>query len=112
MSEAALIADILISLGARTDCCVWRMNTGVYRDPRSERRIRVGLNGAADISGIGPGGRRLEIEAKTARGRQSDRQRRFQAMIEKHGGVYRIARSVADAHAAVDACYQGGGPKE
>lgn len=64
--------------------------------------MRFGTPGQADISGIlAPSGRRIEIECKSATGRQSEQQRRFQAMIEKHGGLYVLARSTADVAAVL-----------
>lgn len=104
MSETDLTAQILISLSARGDCRVWRQNSGVFRAPRSERRIRSVPKGAADISGIGPGGRRLELETKVKH-KQSPEQLAWEKMITRYGGVYRIVKSLEDAHAAVDECY-------
>jgi hypothetical protein len=57
----------------------------------------------ADISGILHDGRRLEIECKSATGRQSPEQASFQAMIERFGGVYILARSAQDAVAQLQA---------
>jgi len=82
---------------ARTDVFAWRQNTGVSR-----RHIRFGRNGAADITGILRGGRRLEIETKTATGKQSDAQVEFQAEIERMGGLYILARSVEDVATALE----------
>lgn len=81
------------------------MNTGAAEMAGSW--IRFGLPGQADISGILCNGRRLEIEAKAERGRQSQAQRLFQAMIEKYGGLYVLARSVEDAMHAVDDALRG-----
>lgn len=69
----------------------------------SARPVQYGINGAADLSGILPSGRRLEIEVKSATGRQSTDQGRYQRMIEKFGGVYCLARSVDDVTEAVAA---------
>jgi hypothetical protein len=56
------------------------------------------LPGEADIDGIvGPHGRRLAIEVKAGRDKQSEAQRSFQKMIESHGGIYIIARDVEGA---------------
>lgn len=41
-------------------------------------------------------GRVVHIEVKTPKGRQSDRQKRFQQNLEAAGGEYILARSVAD----------------
>lgn len=42
------------------------------------------------------GGRVLFIELKTARGRQSEHQKKFQADLEAHGGEYILCRGVDD----------------
>ena len=63
--------------------------------------MRFGVPGQADISGILSDGRRLEIECKTSTGRQSAKQRAWQRMIEKYGGVYILARSVEDVSACL-----------
>ena len=59
--------------------------------------ISFGVTGQADISGIiAPEGRRLEIEIKTGKGKQSEAQLRYQAMIKRSGGVYVLVRSLED----------------
>jgi hypothetical protein len=68
----------------------WRQNTG------GRGRLRWGTPGCGDITGILPGGRRLEIECKTDAGTQSGAQRAFQAIIEQHGGRYVVARTIED----------------
>lgn len=84
---------------------LWRANVGVARigGPRSAggRIVRFGLPGQADLTGILPGGVRLEIEAKGAAGRQTEEQHAFQRMIERFGGVYVLARSVEDVWQAI-----------
>jgi hypothetical protein len=98
-AHSALLAEILLRLGCRTDCRVWKINTGGAKV--GSRFVRFGLPGAADISGILAGGRRLEIEVKTGTGRPSEAQRRFGDMIAGMGGLYVLARSVQDAIDAV-----------
>ena len=56
----------------------------------------LGVAGQADLTGILPDGRRLEIEVKSDGGRQTEDQRNFQWMIERFGGVYVLARSLDD----------------
>ena len=94
--ESTIQSRILLALGSRPGIRVWRNNTGALRDSNG-RVIRFGLKGSADILGIlAPHGRMLAIECKTETGRQSEQQKRFQEMVEKHGGVYVLARSVDD----------------
>jgi len=51
--------------------------------------------GIADLYAL-KDGQHVWIEVKTARGKQSYYQKRFQQDIEKHGGTYILARSVSD----------------
>lgn len=92
---------ILREFGTRSDMRVWRMNTGAAN--YSGTRVSFGVPGQADISGILPDGRRLEIEVKSATGRQSADQENYQRMIERFNGLYVLARSVQDVHAALRA---------
>lgn len=79
----------------------WRQNTGaavtVYKGKRSFTRF--GLPGSADISGLRDG-RRIEIEVKAPKGRQTIYQEQFQKMIEENGGLYVLARSLEDVQKA------------
>lgn len=100
-AETKLVGDILRTFGSLPGLRLWRANTGAARD-RTGRVIRFGVVGQADISGVlAPHGRRVEIECKTATGRQTEQQARFQAMIEQHGGIYILARSVDDVRLAL-----------
>lgn len=105
MKEKAVQNAILREFGTRRDMRLWRANVGVARigGPRSAggRIVRFGIPGQADLTGILPGGVRLEIEVKGPTGRQSEDQRNFQRMIERFGGVYVLARSVDDVWRAV-----------
>lgn len=101
MTEAELMNQILLAFGARPDLKIWRSNVLVARD-RTGRVVRAGIKGQADISGIlAPQGRRVEIEVKTATGRQRPEQKNWQAMIEAMGGIYVVARSVEDVERAL-----------
>jgi len=94
--EQALIAQILLKVGSRPNCRLWRQSTGLALSPDGKRPISFGLKGSADISGILADGRRIEIEVKTSNTKQSAAQVSFQRMIQKMGGVYVVARSVDD----------------
>jgi hypothetical protein len=61
--------------------------------------------GQADLSGILGDGRRLEVELKTATGKQADQQRKYQAMITERRGVYILARSADEAEKKVREVY-------
>ena len=58
------------------------------------RMMQAGMEGQADLSGIMPDGRRLEVETKTPRDKMSDKQIAFRRMIMSRGGVYIIARDL------------------
>ena len=79
---------------------LWRANVGVARIGR--RVVRFGLVGQADLTGILPGGRRLEIEVKLPGRYLTDDQKLFQRMIERCGGVYVLARSAQDVWSAIE----------
>lgn len=99
MTESSLIRAILERFGSLPGYRLWRSNSGVAYSP-SGRAVRFGWPGQADITGIGPGGRRIEIEVKV-RGKQSEQQQKFAEMIRKMGGVYILARSAEDVEAVL-----------
>jgi hypothetical protein len=108
VTEQQIQQAILLELGSRADVRVWRQNSGmaVPLSDKSGRPVRYGVNGCADISGmvtIDGLGVRLEVEVKSATGRQSPDQKRFEAMIRSRGGVYILARSVDEAVAMLEA---------
>lgn len=72
----------------------WRQNTGTAWI--GDQPVTFGRPGAGDITGILPDGRRLEVECKSPTGIQSEKQKKFQATIERNNGVYILARSVED----------------
>lgn len=93
-SEKALQNDILRAFGTLPRLRLWRANCGVARI--GTRVIRFGISGQADLTGILPDGRRLEIEVKSPTGQQTPEQVVFQNMIEKFHGIYILARSTND----------------
>lgn len=94
MSEAQVLREIMAYLATRHDVFAFRSNTGVAQ--KKARFVRFGLKGQADITGvIAPTGRFLAIEAKNEAGRQTADQKKFQRAVEKYGGLYILARSVA-----------------
>ncbi len=99
-TEKSIQNAILREFGTRTDMRVWRQNTGVAR--MGARVVRFGIPGQADLTGVLPGGMRLEIECKTADGRLSIEQQNFRAMVTRFGGVYVVARSVSDVRRVIN----------
>ena len=55
----------------------------------------TGTNGTADISAT-VAGRSIKIEIKIGKDRQSDVQRKYQADVERSGGVYLIVKTLDD----------------
>lgn len=89
MKHNHLVNLIKISMGLiYPNVRIWDAATGVYRSYDGSRVIRVGIDGQADITGILPDGRRLEIEAKTKDDKQRESQKNFQKMIEERNGIY------------------------
>lgn len=98
-TETQLLHAILREFATRPGLRLWRNNTGATRI--GPRVISYGLKGSADISGIRAGGQRIEIECKSQTGKPTPEQVAFGAMIAKFGGLYILARSVADVEAAL-----------
>lgn len=96
MTEAQVQQSILERIGAAPGVRVFRMNSGTARNPRTGQVVRFGVPGMADLLVLVQD-RYAWIEVKSARGRQSPEQVRFQRAIEAIGGVYAIARSADDA---------------
>lgn len=94
--EAMLQKIVLAHINQIPGVEVWRMNTGGAYVRGTW--VSFGREGQADLAGLmAPSGRRLEIELKAKTGRQRDAQRTYQAMIERHGGLYILARTLREA---------------
>jgi hypothetical protein len=91
--EAPVLRGCLRWLHAR-GVFAWRNNTGTTWI--NGQPVSFGYPGSADILGIAPDGRFLAIECKSATGKQSEKQRAFQAKIEANHGVYLLVRSVEE----------------
>lgn len=126
---------ILLRFGALPDLRIWRQNTGQAWQPLTPaareafRRLRetmpggfrpvmYGTKGAADIQGIlAVSGRRdvtdeaigrfLAVEVKSERGRLSEDQERWGAMVKSQGGIYVVAKNEDDVGRALDAAREG-----
>lgn len=97
---AVLSAKILAEHGSHPDLRLWR-NASAYarvgNDPENPVHIRTGLvKGAADLIGIGPGGRFWAVEVKAGGDTVKKRQRTFLKVVRELGGVAEVARSVED----------------
>lgn len=99
--ESYLMDRVLDELRRFPGVKAWRQNTGVYRSLDGKRVVRVSVKGAADLTGILPDGRRLEVEVKVPEGELRPEQVEFGKMIADSGGVYIIARAPGEATAAL-----------
>ena len=100
MNEITIQAEILLAIGRMPGAIFWRNQTGALPS-RTGRVVRFGLVGSPDIIGC-VRGRFVGIEVKTATGKQRDAQVNFQRAFERSGGLYILARSPADAVAAIE----------
>ena len=111
-SEKSILNETLVEVSGLSGALVYRQNTGqgwqgkpvrvdvgdyvrVERGMkilREARPVNFGLEGAGDITGT-IGGRAVQIEMKTATGRQRQAQQVFEAAWKRCGGIYVLARS-------------------
>lgn len=91
----SLVNKIIIALSKENLGRFWSQPTGAAY--RNGKLVRYGLVGCADITGILAGsGRRVEIEVKTGRAKQTDNQEFFESMIRMMGGIYYVARDTQE----------------
>lgn len=105
MTEVQIQDAIRLELGnprEYPDVLVYRNNCGVLVD-REGKHVRFGVAnpGGADLIGIftrADGiGVFIAAEIKTASGKQSPEQERFERLVAAKGGAYAVLRSVEDA---------------
>ncbi len=93
------VIEWLKSQGVRS----WRCDTGVKAIVKGDRVAgyrAYGTKGASDISGVMPGGRRLDVEVKTGSGRLSGAQVTFQDGVNDAGGLALVCRDTIESIAA------------
>ena len=101
-SEGEIKREILLTYGSHNRVMLVNNPCGVFqkRVGKKTYTIRVGRPGQADIIGIlSPEGTFLAIETKSATGPQRSKQKTYQNVVEKFGGIYILARSVDDVRA-------------
>jgi hypothetical protein len=106
--EGQVLASIMEYLAVRK-VLAFRMNTGAVKT--ESRFFRFGTPGMADIlafpekaysdgaDGIWRLPHPLWLECKTPKGKQSEAQKSFQAMVEWEGHTYAVVRSIEDVEA-------------
>lgn len=110
-SEAHLLADVLVRWGAHPRLRIARVNTGVgwFARGKPARKgdpgaypVRFNPKGTADVVGLmAPTGRMVMIECKGPDGKQSAEQATMQRIVTTFGGIYVLARSMAEVDAAL-----------
>jgi hypothetical protein len=102
--EAVLQQEIRLDLGLRDDIMLFRINVGMFRPLEGDQRrvIRSAPEGTPDLLGVISPGRAFAIEVKAPKGRQREAQAAWQMAWEKRGGIYILARSVADVYKGLD----------
>ena len=74
----------------------WRVDTGrnIYQGADGTWRVGrpYGTKGAADATGILPGGRRFDFDVKIGKDQLSPEQAEFAKMIRERGGFYWVVR--------------------
>jgi len=78
----------------------WSNPTGALK--AGERFIRFGQPGSPDILAC-VSGRMVGVECKVGRDWQKPAQKKFQAAMERAGGIYILARTTADVDARLTA---------
>lgn len=100
MTEAWTLHEILKSWGAHPRLRLARCNTGAAK--LKGRWVKFGVPGTADVVGIiAPTGRMIMIEVKSATGVQSSAQKVMQRVVTAMGGLYILARSLAEVDAVL-----------
>jgi len=110
-SESKIQREILIDIGSRSTCRMFRNPAGFDR----EKKVYYGLSRRDSSDLIGLKSRIIQeedvgkivaqfvaIEVKTARGAIRPEQRDFIAMVRKLGGRAGVARSIEEARGIVD----------
>lgn len=112
--ESKVQREAMLAISQRPDALIWRQQSGYFRALDEPRRIvKVGVAGVSDSMAVVSVevtpemvGKRIGVavgvEFKTEKGKQSEAQKRWQAALEKRGGIYRIIRSEEEAKTLVD----------
>lgn len=105
-AETNIQNAIMLKL-SQMGCYVWRNHVGKFRSPDGSRIVSIGVVGSSDLMAVKPTlitadmvGQTLPvfmaIEVKTATGKQSEPQKKWQAAMEKINVQYIVARSPDD----------------
>lgn len=107
MKESAIQYAVRVALGREPDLALWRNSTGAVEVGGRWQRFGL-VRGGADLVGcLGPTGRWFCLECKTDRGRLSEDQKLFGALVQRLGGFWAVARSVDEARDALERARRG-----
>ena len=113
-AETALVVEIRLALGKRTDCIAFRNSVGAYKTPAGHT-IRYGLcKGSSDVIVIvKPSGRVVCLEIKLPgfkrpRNQHEREQAEFIELIKQAGGHGAFVTSVEEANRQVTFAITGG----
>lgn len=111
MKEPQIQDAVRLALGKVNDLVLWRNNVGAAQhwNGREVETVKYGLaNGSADLVGVlAPSGRWVALEVKAPKGRTTDEQDRWLALVRKMGGFACVVHSVEEALAALDRARKG-----
>lgn len=107
-TESAIEDAIMTYLHTRSDVLAFKIDTranfdarlGVYR--RLHRHVLPGTPDIICCLSVAGMGILVGLEVKTATGRQSEHQKRFETMVRAQNGHYFVVRSIDDAQAALE----------
>lgn len=104
--ETNIMNKIMLAM-SKKGWLVWRNQVGLFKTMDGTRTIPIGIKGSSDLMAVKPTvitpemvGQTLAVfvavEVKTATGRQSEPQKKWQKAVEKLGVKYILARSEND----------------
>jgi hypothetical protein len=97
VTEHELMQRLILAFGTHPCVRLFRQNSGkiAVRDARGTigRVVQAGpATGCGDLTGLTAGGRRVEVEVKSAAGRMRPEQTSWGEFIRRWGGVYVVVR--------------------
>ena len=96
----SMILKACLQLLALRGIVAWRNNSGARKI--EGRYVRFGAVGSADILGVLPGGRFLAVEVKAGRGRLTEAQASWHAIMREQGAACFVVRSPQELDAALE----------
>lgn len=104
--ETNIMNKIMLKM-SKKGWLVWRNQVGLFKTVDGTRTVPIGVKGSSDIMAVKPTvitqdmvgqtvGIFVAVEVKTATGRQSKDQKKWQAVAESKGIEYILARSEDD----------------